>query len=47
MALRDVKPFDDKQWSQLQDSMKRGASKKQVLQLEEAKERVKNIKVNF
>ena len=47
MALRDVKPLDSKQWSQLQENMKRGASEKQVQQLTEAKERVKNIKINF
>ncbi len=47
MALRDVKPFDPQQWAELQANMERGSSEQQLKTISEAKERVKNIKVNF
>ena len=43
-----VKPFDPKQWSQLQENMKRGSSKKQIQTIHEAKKRLSKIaKTNF
>lgn len=48
MAIRDVKPFDDKQWNQLQTNMKIGATKDQAQKIADARERAKKIrKANF
>lgn len=48
MALRVVKPFDDKQWSQLQEDMKQGASQDQINNIENARIRIQKIrKENF
>ena len=47
MALRDVKPFDDKQWATLQKMMKDGSSEQQLKTIADAKERVKNIQIEF
>ena len=47
MALREVKPFDGKQWTKLQENMQRGSSEKQIQNYEAAKERVKKVKANF
>jgi len=47
MPLREVKPFDDKQWSQLQELMKRGPSEQQLKTIAEAKERLKNVHIEF
>jgi len=45
MTLREVKPFDTKQWDQLQENLKAGATSKQVANLERAQEHVTNAKV--
>ncbi len=49
MALRIVKPFDDKQMKQLDKNMERGATETQTKNLEDAKKHVQNanIKRNF
>lgn len=38
--------FDEKQWSKLQEIMKRGSSKKQLKTIQKSKN-LKNIKVEF
>ena len=47
MAVREVAPFDEKQWKQLQKSMAREPTKKQLEMIADAKESTKNIKVEF
>jgi len=47
MALRDVKPLDKQQWAKLQEMMRRGSSEQQLTTIAEAKESVKNIKIDF
>ncbi len=47
MAVREVAPFDEKQWKQLEEMMFRGSTKKQLKAIADAKERIKNIKVEF
>ncbi len=44
MAIRDVKPFDDKQWNQLQINMKDGAATvEQASKIDDARARAKKI----
>jgi hypothetical protein len=47
MALRDVKPFDEKQMEQLHKIMERGATVKQFENYEKSQRHVKNVKANF
>ncbi len=47
MALREVKPFNAEQWAHLQVLMKRGQTEKQRKNLEDAKERIKGIKIDI
>ncbi len=47
MAVREVAPFDEKQWKQLEEMMFRGSTEEQLKAIAESKERVKNIKVKF
>ena len=47
MALRDVKPLDKEQWGKLQGMMERGSSEQQLKTIAEAKESLKNIKIDF
>ncbi len=47
MALRDVKPFDEKQMTRLKEIMARGSTEKQIENYQRAKEHVKNVKANF
>ena len=41
--IRDVKPFDDKQWSQLQKEQENGPTADQIKKIAEAKKRIQNI----
>lgn len=43
MAVRDVKPFDAKQWTQLQKEMKQGQTEEQMKRLQDGRERMKKI----
>ena len=47
MAVRDVKPLDKQQWAKLQGMMERGSSEQQLKTIAEAKESLKNIKIDF
>ena len=41
--LRDVKPFDAKQWKQLQDSQRTGPSAEQLKKIANSKKRMENV----
>lgn len=43
MAVREVKPFDKKQWAQLMEDMKNGPTKEQIEKMKEARIRYKKI----
>ena len=48
MAIRDVKPFDEKQMKQLHESMKKGSSIEQAKKISDARTRAEKIhRVNF
>ena len=48
MAVRDVKPFDEKQWAELMANMKRGQTPEQAKIIAEGKEFFKKVrKENF
>ncbi len=47
MAVREVAPLSQRQWDKLQELMARGSTKKQLKTIADAKERIKNIKVEF
>ena len=40
--IRDVKPFDDKQWNQLLEEQKNGPTEIQLQKIKKIKERIKN-----
>ncbi len=43
MAVREVKPFDAKQWAQLQKEMKQGQTEEQMKRLQKGRENIKLI----
>ena len=43
MAVRSVKPFDEKQWAQLQKNMKRGQTNEQAERIRDGIERIQRI----
>ncbi len=47
MALRDVKPLDEKQWSQVQDMLKQGPTDKSISTVKHALERAEKIKRSY
>ncbi len=44
MVIRDVAPFDDKQWDQLMENMKKGPTDNERKVVKEAQERARKIK---
>ena len=43
MVIREVKPFDDKQWAQLQKEMRDGPTPEQAKKMAEIRGRIKKI----
>ena len=44
MALREVKPLDDKQWAQVTSQLKAGPTKESISTVKEALERASKLK---
>ncbi len=47
MTVREVAPFDEKQWKQLKEMMLRGPTEKQLKTIKEGTESVKDVEIIF